>query len=155
VPNFWDATTLQNHLKQEREPIASWADLLGRAASDFPHLTFLDSVHHSLEGEPFNSTIAERVMQLLGILNTLQTSFDRQGNRTRQGHEIMDLYFRRQNAIFSDESDSNKIKFSKELTFSQMGQKYFSLFTEKSGIEPLDYILAGQSEITARFILHT
>lgn len=132
VPNFWDATTLQNHLKQERAPISSWVDLLNRSATDFPHLTFLDSVHDSLEGEPFNSTIAERVMQLLGILNTLQTSFDEQGNRTQQGHEIMDLYFRRQNAIFTDESDSNKIKFSKELTFKKAaGTEIFCPFHGK------------------------
>lgn len=119
VPNFWDATTLENHLKQERPPLRSWADLLNRAATDFAHLTFLDSVRDSLEGEPFNSTIAERVMELLRILNTLQTSFDEQGNRTAEGHQIMDLYFRRQTAIFSDESDSNKIKFRKQLTFKK------------------------------------
>ena len=70
----------------------------------FPHLTFLDSAREALQVEPFNSTIADRIMELLAILNSLQTCFDDEGNTTAEGHQIMDLYFRRQTAIFSDES---------------------------------------------------
>lgn len=119
IPNFWDFATLQNHLKQQRPPIRSWLDLANRAAAEFTHLTFLDSARDRLEAEPFNSTIADRIMGLLAILNSLQTCFDDEGNRTAEGHQIMDLHFRRQTAIFSDESDSNKRKFRKEMTFNK------------------------------------
>lgn len=132
VRNFWNHADLQIYLVQLRPAINSWKDLIDRSKADFPHLTFVDSLPDYLEGEPFNSTIANQATNLLGILNTLKTCFDEKGNRTKAGEEIMDNYFRRGNAIFSDESESNKNAFREQLTFTlSSGEKTFCPFHGK------------------------
>lgn len=117
IPNFWDFSTLQPYLKTQQAPPQSWPNLLTRFKTDFPHLTFLDSLMYGLEGVPFNSVIADSALKLLSILNELKVCFDEQGNRTERGHEIIQSFFHGDNALFSDESNSNKVAFGKELTF--------------------------------------
>lgn len=132
VENFWEQRSLQSCLVQLRPAINSWRGLIDRSKTDFPHLTFLDSIFEHLEGEPFNSTIASRAMHLLDILNTLKTCFDEKGNRTKAGEEIMDNYFRRKNAIFTDESDPNQNEFREKLTFTlSNGKRVFCPFHGK------------------------
>lgn len=132
VRNFWNHADLQVYLVQLRPATNSWKDLIDRSKTDFPRLTFLDSLFDYLEGEPFNSTIANKATNLLGILNTLKACFDEKGNRTKAGEEIMDNYFRKENAIFSDESESNKNDFREQLTFTlSSGEKIFCPFHGK------------------------
>lgn len=117
VPNFWELNPLEKYLSQQQAPILSWAELLRRADMDFPNLKFLDSVSAALEGEAFSSVIADRVMIQLDILNQLAICFDDQGQRTTTGHELIKNYFQGDRAIFSDESESNKQKFEREMIF--------------------------------------
>ena len=132
VPNFWDVNLLQQYLQQQQTPVNSWRDLINRSKIDLPNLTFLDSVLDGLEGEPFSSTIAERIRELLRVLHTLRISFDEQGDRTSEGHEMISNYFHGDNALFSDESDSNKRLFRKELTFEKPdGEEIFCPFHGK------------------------
>lgn len=132
VGNFWKLRSLQPYLVQLRPAINSWKELINRSKTDFPHLAFLDSIIDGLEGEPFNSTIASRAMTLFDILNTLKTCFDEKGDRTKAGEEIMDNYFHRKNAIFTDESDSNQNDFREKLTFKlSNGKQIFCPFHGK------------------------
>lgn len=132
VRNFWNHADLQLYLLQIRPAINSWKELIDRAKADFPHLTFLDSLLEPLEGEPFNATIASTANKFFDILNTLKKCFDEKGNRTKTGEEILENYFRRGNAIFSDESESNKHDFSEQLTFKLPdGEKIFCPFHGK------------------------
>lgn len=119
VPNFWGFHTLEDVLRQQRPPVTSWMELLNHAQTDFSHLIFLDSVVTKLEGEAFNSAIAERVIFQLNILNQLADCFDKQGQRTQAGHEIIESFFTGDRAIFSDESSSNKRDFKGEMTFKK------------------------------------
>lgn len=118
ILNFWTFDTLRKYLGQQKTPIKSWSELINRSKSDFPHLTFSDDLSDFLKAEPFNSSIAKRVTELLEILNTLKTCFDAQGKMTKEGNEIRQKYFRKKDPVFSDESDSNKNDFEKDLTFN-------------------------------------
>ncbi|WP_448544934.1 hypothetical protein [Roseiflexus sp.] len=106
--NFWEAQKLENHLQTRQSPPSSWQDMIVQLPSRFPNLTFLNNLDKHLVGEPFDVCIVERVFVLLDVLNQLKVSFDNQGERTRNGEELLDNYFRRQNALFSDASDQEK-----------------------------------------------
>ncbi len=106
--NFWEAQKLENHLQTRQSPPSSWQDMINQLPSRFPNLTFLNDLDKHLVGEPFDVWIVERVFVLLDVLNQLKVSFNDQGERTRKGEELMDNYFRRQNALFSDASDQEK-----------------------------------------------
>jgi len=119
LPNFWQLAPLTIYIQQQQPPITSWNALLQRAQIEFIHLIFLESVAENLAGEPFNTTIAERVMVQLNILNQLATCFDEEGQRNAKGHDITQNYFQGDNALFSDESENNKKQFKQELTFQK------------------------------------
>ena len=119
VSNFWEVEELAAYLKLQQAPIQSWIELLQRAKVDFPKLVFFESVSTILEGESFNSAIADRIMFQLNILNKLATCFDGHGERTTDGHNLIKNHFQGDRAIFSDESKSNKIKFERDMTFNK------------------------------------
>ncbi|OQY48855.1 MAG: hypothetical protein B6242_00860, partial [Anaerolineaceae bacterium 4572_78] len=79
MSNFWEVEELAAYLKLQQAPIQSWIELLQRAKVDFPKLVFFESVSTILEGESFNSAIADRIMFQLNILNKLATCFDGHG----------------------------------------------------------------------------
>jgi hypothetical protein len=106
--NFWEAKKLENYLQTRQSPPSSWQDMINQLPSRFPNLTFLNKLDVFLNREPFDIYIVERVLVLLDVLNQLKASFDDQGKRTQNGEELLNNYFRRQNALFSDASDQEK-----------------------------------------------
>ncbi len=106
--NFWEAQELENYLQTRQSLPSSWQDMINQLPSRFPNLTFLNDLDRHLAGEPFDVYIVERVFVLLNVLNQLKASFDDQGERTQDGEELLNNYFRRQNALFSDSSDQEK-----------------------------------------------
>jgi hypothetical protein len=56
---------------------------------------------------------------LLNVLNRLKTCFDAEGRRTSEGEELVDNFFRREKALFSDssESEKNDANFRSAMTF--------------------------------------
>lgn len=132
IRNFWSHIDLSLYLHEIRPAINSWRELLNRAKTDFVNLTFLDTILDALEGEPFNATIANHAVELFRVLDTLKTCFDEKGVRTTAGEEIVNNFFHRENAIFSDESESNKQIFRRHLTFTTSdGEKIFCPFHGK------------------------
>jgi hypothetical protein len=82
---------------------------LETAKNEYPNLIFLDSVFTYLLPEPFSSPIAKSIQFQLKKLHELTLNFDQNGQRTNKGHEIINNYFQKKDkAIFSDESETNK-----------------------------------------------
>ncbi len=126
LPNFWLQTDLEHHLIAHAASPQSWPDLITRAQQQYTSLIFLDSILEPLNGEPFNATIAERVMVLLGILNRLKDCFDQGTTRHIEGQQLLHDFFHGDRALFSDESDTNKRTFAKQMTFqTPVGDKIF------------------------------
>lgn len=76
-----------------------------------------------LDGHPFLSSAAQRLLAILDILNRFKSCFDKESQRTVEGHEIYQNYFTGKKeggghgATFTDSSESEKTKFKNELTF--------------------------------------
>lgn len=103
-------------IERETAP-QSWPELIEQARTRYTKLTCIDSILDPLSGEPFNATIAERVMVRLDILNRLKGCFERGTPLSAEGHQLLQNFFHGDRALFSDESDTNKRTFAKQLTF--------------------------------------
>ncbi len=87
-----------------------------------------------LEGCPFVSGAAYRLLFILDTLHRFKSCFDSDGRRTAEGHEIYRDFFAGKKgeggrgAVFSDSSDSEKSKFKQEMTFGHPEKTGKTLF---------------------------
>ena len=118
VENWRDVAGLEKILRDNPPPLRSWGDLRDVSTNRFSSLTFAGKCFDPLVGIPFSKNSAERILFLLGILDRLARAFDADGARTSEGHWIYQNYFTgRENALFSDSSETEKNAFRRELTF--------------------------------------
>lgn len=115
IPNFWELESVLRHVHTWEAPLDSWQMMIDRATERFSQLTFSPQWHEALNGQPFVPAISKRTMELLGILNQLK---EHNGRGSQAGRDIYQKFFTGENAIFSDESATNKARFQNELTFS-------------------------------------
>jgi hypothetical protein len=126
LPNFWERSALEAYLTERETAPQSWPELIQQARTHYTELTFINSILDPLSGEPFNATIAERIMVLLGILNRLKGCFERGTPLSTEGHQLIQDFFHGDRALFSDESNTNKRTFTKQLTFvTPAGEEIF------------------------------
>jgi hypothetical protein len=119
IDNHWRRDTLTDHLERCQSAPTTWQELLEQLPPRFPHLTFASNLLEHLTSEPYSAAIADRVFVLLGVLNELKQCFDDQGRRTARGEDLMDNYFRRKEARFTDASEPEKkdAVFRRAMTF--------------------------------------
>lgn len=117
IPNFWDKVTLTEKLEDLMPTPDSWSGCVKRWGTKFKHLMLLDSIDEALDGHPFNNAIASQVETLLAVLQKYQLEMFEDGSLSARGRELAQNYFEREAAKFTDESETNKIKFRRELTF--------------------------------------
>lgn len=119
LANYWSAEELDRYLEEQREVPATWQAFIEQLPARFPNLSFLPNLLKHLAGEPFSPYVVERSLFLLKQLDELKTCFDAQGRRTARGEELVDSFFRRGKAVFSDASDTEKndANFRSAMTF--------------------------------------
>lgn len=123
VQNFWDLMTINTFFTKRPVLLNSWDQLRDIAGLRFEHLSFSDETFTHLKGYPFVHGAAQRLITLLQILNEFKTCHDKQGIRTKEGHELYQNFFTGKKggggkgALFKDSSDSEKADFKKEMTF--------------------------------------
>jgi hypothetical protein len=108
LDNFWATADLQSFLEQREGDVQSWPEMLSRVRARYTNLTFLDNMERHLAGEPFSSTIAQRVLILLDILNRVKAGFTATGERSDEGEQLIVNYFRHSKAAFTDASETEK-----------------------------------------------
>ena len=137
LENWRDATGLEKTLQDNPPPLRSWGDLREVSKSRFRRLTFAGKCFDPLVGIPFSKNSAERILVLLGILDQLARAFDADGARTSEGHWIYQNYFTgRENALFSDSSETEKNDFRRQLTFPCPDNSGKSIFCTWHGKVP-------------------
>jgi hypothetical protein len=134
VPNFWDALTVEAALQTARVPLASWNELREMAKVRYTRLTFAVDAFAPLNGQPFVSGAAQRLVFIFETLNRLKSCFDVDGKRTSEGHDIHRNFFTGKTgdggrgALFCDSSGDEKEKFKTEMTFGHPGNVSDTLF---------------------------
>jgi len=117
VENFWqiDLATEKIGVGGER---GKWLGLLTRLRDSYKDILFdLDTVAKQLRPYPFDLGLAERISQLLSVLNKVAAAKRLYGDGSPQLTELLNLHFIGRRAQFSDESDQNKVAFRNDLTF--------------------------------------
>lgn len=117
VPNWSDAASLEQALADAATPPKSWADLRDRSVLRFDRLTIAEFASQPMQGVPFSSSSAERVMFLLEVLNRLAGELESTGGWTSEGKLLYAAHFVGKTAVFSDSSGKEKVEFEDDLHF--------------------------------------
>ena len=136
VPNTYKLRELRHEAESVVSP-RNWDEFLAYSRQSFTQLIILDIVDAPLSRYPFSEGIAERVTGLLEILDSLVSSRDQKGTYTGETNELIRKHFQGATAKFSDESETNKNKFTSKLTFrdKDTGQDLFCSWHGKIAIQ--------------------
>lgn len=117
IENKWDWNELERSILATQPPITSWRQMKTEISKSFEFLSFTTQCTDTLDPQPFSSYAAQRVIELLSVLNEYIRELTPEGTSSDRNHEIIRTHFSGKKAWFSDESDTNKNKFRKELSF--------------------------------------
>lgn len=119
LANFWCAVDLQGHLELLAGELTSWYALRDWAAAACPNVELGAEALKPLDGHAFVPAAARRIQAQLRILDRLRACIDAAGRRTEEWDELFTNYFSGGDKIpcFTDESETNRIRFREQLTF--------------------------------------
>ena len=117
VDNHTSVESLDNKLRTSPVNIDSWAVLEEVSRGRSVTLVFSEDAFSHLSPSPFVKSAANRIHELLGVLDFFAQSFDDNGSRTELGNSLYNQHFTGDKAWFSDSSGSEKKDFKEELTF--------------------------------------
>ena len=141
IENWREPETLRRRFESLQPPVGSWAAVEASARRRYSALCVADQCFAPLRGVPFNRSAAERVLYLLRVLDRFAGAFDRDGERSVEGHRIYQQYFTggtgraERRASFSDSTDSEKREFRTKLTFPHPDAPGRTLFCPWHGKE--------------------
>ena len=135
IKNFLDSSTLESSLKEAEPPIGSWGDLKNAASNRFNRLTFARDCFEPLDKLPFAKCSAEKLVELLYILNKLANERDKDNAQSVEEQQIGRDHFTGDNAWFSDSSETEKKRFREKLTFPHPDRPGHTLFCPYHGKE--------------------
>lgn len=134
VMNHWDPAAIEAVLQSAPVPLDSWDKLETLVTARCTQLRFAVDAFAPLNGHPFISSAAQRILFMLDTLNRFKSCFDADGQRTPEGHEIYRDFFTGRKgdggrgALFSDSSDDEKRRFETEMTFKHPADASRTLF---------------------------
>jgi hypothetical protein len=126
ILNIWEASAIEAAVCRVRPE--SWPSLLDLAAQRLPNLILADTILKQVRSSPFNFRQAEKVFELLSILDQIASETLSDSSVTKRGMEIIRQFFQGANPYFTDESTSNKREFAKDLEFPDPSNSSQSLF---------------------------
>lgn len=141
VPSHVDLATLAPWLTNQEKAPDSWPGVANWARRRCQRLHLAADVLTPLAGHPFVPGAAERVQELLLVLNRLASLVKPEGSAlTDEGVSLLQKHFVGEKAWFSDSSDAEKSEFRDELTFphpTKAGEKVFATWHGKVKIGQL------------------
>ncbi len=121
VHNLWTLAALASSAEDARPEPSDWKALVDAGRERFPRLIIPDSVYlnAALAKEPFEATIRDRALALLSHLDAYMAGRNPDGSEGQRARAVVEDYFTGgDNALFSDESATNKRDFSARMTFA-------------------------------------
>lgn len=139
VQNFWCQDRVTCYLQSAPVQITTWRQLAEMSLLRFPELLFANDAFDPLEGHPFVSGAADRILVIFDILSRMKLAFDTDGRRTDEGHKLYTAHWtgRKGNggrgASFSDSSEQEKNEFRNQLTFIDPANPRHKIFCPYHG----------------------
>ena len=126
VPNVWQLEELEQLLKATTPLPTNWHELMQEAGRRFPHLIFSDTIAHQAASTPLSGCLIHGIFERLDALETVcvetvkaeddTLTLSPKGSQRWQHLTVGE-------ALFSDESDSNKRAFKQQMTFFDPSHK--------------------------------
>lgn len=118
VSNIWDVLKLESRLRESRAA-RDWAELIAICRERFDRLEISGDIPEiALNRETFCRTVAESIQLRLDVLQRVMSGRSvSDGKMTDDARELWQKHSQGDRAWFSDESERNKQRFAKELTF--------------------------------------
>ena len=117
VGNYWSVDALISVADAAVSAPVTWEELMHKCKVRFPSLIIGAHCLEVLTCYPFLPSVARRIFELLGVLQSLMDCLDHQGNLSPEGEQLRQKHFVGEKAWFTDESASNKREFASEMTF--------------------------------------
>jgi hypothetical protein len=119
VGNFWTIEDLLNSAVSQRPQALNWRQLIEVARERFPHLVLSDDIfsNPALSKEPFDTSIRDRTLVLLGHLEEYMVGRNPDGSEGERSRAVVDRFFVGERALFSGESPTNQRDFADAMTF--------------------------------------
>jgi hypothetical protein len=114
VPNDWGTDAVEASAVVRP---SSWLEMINQCRTALGLLIFPDEIINQLRPYPFSHGVAERINELLKILQTLALETLDDSSFTDEGLRLYQMHFVGEKASFTDESDANKRDFKSEMTF--------------------------------------
>lgn len=118
VCNHWKIKDLVEHALESGPQIKSWLSLVETARARFEYLD-IGNLHENpmLAREPFEASVRDRALSLMGLLNHYMSGRDENGTEGPRSREVIETHFTGERALFTGESSTNEQKFRSEMTF--------------------------------------
>lgn len=108
VPNYWEASDLEEVLKGKAPTPTNWSDLLDQCRSRYDRLWIGEHCDATLKPRPYTHSVGDGITRLLDILQTVMVEMEEDGSLTPNGRRLLQQHFVGERALFSDESPSRK-----------------------------------------------
>lgn len=128
IQNIWELSLLQGSVLASIPLPRNWHQMLEQVEMRFDRLVFSPQSIDELTLQPFSVSVVERIFELLRVLNEFMHCRNEDGTYTAKNQELINQYFSGSKAWFTDESDTNKQNFVKEMSFQDFecqGEKIF------------------------------
>ena len=130
IKNFW----VVHDIEAASVPrLSSWPGLLSSARTSMEFLILSEEINGHLRPCPFHAGVAQRIMQLLQILQDIARESHDDCSLNAAGLAICQKHFVGEKASFTDESRANKRDFENDMTFPDPTGGSTSLFCSWHG----------------------
>lgn len=134
VPNLWVLAELAQAARPLIPRVSRWEALIDDVIDRYNRLAMSRNyIAQRLHPYPYAPAVAERVVQLLRVLQQIMEARATYGDGSPQVTELLRVYFVGREAQFSDESAANKKAFKDEMTFPDPTQPDKRLFCSWHG----------------------
>ncbi|MEI6646696.1 MAG: hypothetical protein WCP12_11730 [bacterium] len=116
LDNFWQSPALEAHLENVVR-LTTWEDVNLHVRAIFSHLLFSEDFFAALMPCPFSRPAANRIIDLLRILDNLSACVQQDSTLSMEGQKSKETFFTGHHPLFTDSSAPEKIDFANKLTF--------------------------------------
>ena len=117
IPNVWTLDQLISAAQALIPEPVNWSQMFAQAQIRFDQLDFIAYAIDPLQKEPFSRCVADRVFSLLSVLQEFMEVRNPDGSYSERNLSLLEKHFKGEKAWFSDESETNKKYFYKEMSF--------------------------------------
>lgn len=114
IRNVWSIADVEAAVT----PPGSWQEMFDAAKANLDMLIFSDRITEQLRPYPFYPGVADRVLDLLKVLQKIAQETRNDSALSAAGMELYQMHFTGGKAWFTDESEANKRDFRQEMTFT-------------------------------------